>query len=257
MAWDGISNEMLTHSSPKLRFTILTLFNLLFKSEQFPEIWKENVITPIFKQGEKYDPNNYRGIRVSSNLGKLFCSIINDKFIQFIQEHKILNNCQIGFMPRRRTSNYIYTLSILIQKYVHQSKQGQFFGCFIDLKKSLWLSMAPWTFTKTNSKRNRRGDKWHHKGHIQWEQMLCQNQWKTDWLFPVKTAASARLFLISILTNWHQHLISPLVLVWPSRAEKSNASCMQTIFCCCRLMKRGCTKVSQLEKITVQTGPYH
>ncbi len=137
---DGISNEMLTHSSPKLRFTILTLFNLLLKSGQFPEIWKENVITPIFKQGEKYDPNNYRGIRVSSNLGKLFCSIINDKFIQFIQEHKILNNCQIGFMPRRRTSNYIYTLSILIQKYVHQSKQGQFFGCFIDLKKAFdWV----------------------------------------------------------------------------------------------------------------------
>ncbi len=28
----------------------------------------------------------------------------------------------------------------------------------------------------------------------------------------VKAAASARLYLISILMNWHQHLISPLVL---------------------------------------------
>ncbi len=61
----------------------------------------------------------------------------------------------------------------------------------------------------------------------------------------IKAAASARLHLISILTNWHQHLISPLVLVWPSRAEKSNASCTQTIFCCYRLMKRG---LSILEK---------
>ncbi len=62
----------------------------------------------------------------------------------------------------------------------------------------------------------------------------------------VKAAASARLFLISILTNWYQHLISSLVLVWPSRAEKSNASCMPTIFCSCHLMKKGYTKAFQL-----------
>lgn len=138
---DGISNEMLKHSSPKLKDAILKLFNLLLKSGKFPEIWKENLITPIFKQGEKYDPNNYRGITVSSNLGKLFCSIINDRLVQFTQEHKILKNCQIGFMPNQRTSNHIYTLHTLIQKYVHQKKQGKIFGCFIDFKKafdSLW-----------------------------------------------------------------------------------------------------------------------
>ncbi len=156
---DGISNEMLKHSSPNWEL-LSWHYSILLKSGQFPEIWKENVITPIFKQGEKYDPNNYRGIAVSSNLGKLFCSINNDRLIQFIQEH----NCQIGFMPKQRTSNHIYTLHTLIQKYVHQTKQGTFFGCFIDLKKkkSLKFSMAQWTFSKINSKGNRRKDIWHH-----------------------------------------------------------------------------------------------
>ncbi len=122
--------------------------------------------------------------------------------------------------------------------------------------------MAQWTFPKTYRKWNRRKYVWHHKGHIQWEQMLCQNQWQTNWLFQsdpkefVKAAASARLYLISILMNWHQHLISPLVLAWPSRAEKSNAFCTQTIFCCCCLMKRGCTKASPFWRSTVKIGPY-
>ncbi len=102
---------MLKHSNFKLKDAILKLFNLVLKSGHFPEIWKENLITPIFKRGEKYDPNNYRGITVSSNLGKLFCSIINDRLVQFIQEHKLLNNCQIGFMPKQRTSDHIYTHS--------------------------------------------------------------------------------------------------------------------------------------------------
>jgi len=138
---DLISNEMLKHSSPKLTDAILKLFNLLLKAGHFPEIWKANLITPIFKQGEKYDPNNYRGITVSSNLGKLFCSIINDRLVQFLQEHKTLNSCQIGFMPKQRTSNHIYTLHTLVQKHVQQTKQGKIFGCFIDFRKafdSVW-----------------------------------------------------------------------------------------------------------------------
>ncbi len=43
--------------------------------------------------------------------------------------------------------------------------------------------MAQWTFPKTYPRWNRRKDIWHHKGHIQREQMLCQDQRQTDWLF--------------------------------------------------------------------------
>ncbi len=115
---DGISNEMLKYSSSKLKDAILKLFNLVWKSGHYPEIWKGNLITPIFKQGEKYDPNNYRGVTVSTNLGKLFWYIINERLVQFVQEHKLLNNCQIGFMLKQRTSDHIYTL---IQKHIQQT----------------------------------------------------------------------------------------------------------------------------------------
>ncbi len=67
--------------------------------------------------------------------------IINDRLVQFIQEHKLLDNCQIGFMPKQRTSDHIYTLHTLIQKHVQQKKQGKIFGCFIDFQKafdSVW-----------------------------------------------------------------------------------------------------------------------
>ncbi len=40
---DGISNEMLKHSSSKLKDAILKLFNLVWKSGHYPEIWKENL----------------------------------------------------------------------------------------------------------------------------------------------------------------------------------------------------------------------
>ncbi len=256
---DGISNEMLKHSSSKLKDAILKLFNIVLKSGHFPEIWKENLITPIFKQGEKYDPNNYEALQSAVISEKLFCSIINDRLVQFIQEHKILNNCQIGFMPKQRTSDHIYTLHTLIQKIRSTNKTRKIFGCFIDFQKAFDSVWHNGLFLKLIQ--GGIGGRTYDIIKDIYNGTNAMSRSTTDGLIisvkpkeSVKAAASARLYLISILMNWHQHLISPLVLVWPSRAEKSNASCMQTIFCCCRLMKRGCTKASPFWKSTVVIG---
>ena len=70
---DRIRNEMLKSSSLEMQTGVLKLFNIILKSGHFPSIWNQGIITPIYKNGDKCDPNNYRGICVSSNLGKLFC----------------------------------------------------------------------------------------------------------------------------------------------------------------------------------------
>ncbi len=72
---------MIKHTSSKLQLAVLKLFNVILRVGYFPDIWNQGLITPIFKNGDKFDPNNYRGICVSSNLGKLFCSIINARLL--------------------------------------------------------------------------------------------------------------------------------------------------------------------------------
>lgn len=133
---DGILNEMLKFSSPLMHQAILKLFNMIITVGFFPDKWKENYIVPVFKEGDKFDPNNYRGIAISSNLGKLFCNIINTRLTEFLLENKVINQCQIGFMQDHRTTDHIYTLQMLIDKYVHNIDKGKIFGCFIDFKKA-------------------------------------------------------------------------------------------------------------------------
>ncbi len=131
---------MIKHTSSKLQLAILKLFNVILCVGYFPDIWNQGLITPIFKNGDKFDPNNYRGICVSSNLGKLFRSIINARLLDFITTHNVLSRSQIGFLPNYRTSDHIYTLHTLIEKHVHQDK-GRIYACFIDFKKafdSIW-----------------------------------------------------------------------------------------------------------------------
>lgn len=118
---DGILNEMLKFDDQKFNTAILKLFNLILSIGHFPDLWSEGIITPIFKSGNKLDPNNYRGICVSSNLGKLFCSILNTRLQDFLREHDVLSKSQIGFMPKQRTTDHIYTLHTLINRHVHQN----------------------------------------------------------------------------------------------------------------------------------------
>ena len=51
---------------------ILSLFNSVLENSIYPKSWSLDILTPLHKKNEKSDPNNFRGIVVSSCLGKLF-----------------------------------------------------------------------------------------------------------------------------------------------------------------------------------------
>ena len=57
--------------------TALTkLFNLVFSSGFIPEEWSQGIISPIYKnEGDKSNPDIYRGITILSCFGKLFTAV--------------------------------------------------------------------------------------------------------------------------------------------------------------------------------------
>jgi hypothetical protein len=50
-----------------------------FNSGLFPKAWSYGYIVPIYKKGDKNAPNNYRGITLNSNFGKLFTSVFTKR----------------------------------------------------------------------------------------------------------------------------------------------------------------------------------
>ena len=86
---DCISNEMIKNGIPVLLEPLCKLFNFIFQKGTFPKIWNESYISLIHKKGDKLNPNNYRGISITSNLGKLFNKIIHNRLFQFIESNRI------------------------------------------------------------------------------------------------------------------------------------------------------------------------
>ncbi|CAG2214636.1 unnamed protein product [Mytilus edulis] len=76
---DLISNEMLKYSQSYLIGCLYKLFNLCLKNSVYPKIWADGFISPIFKSDDPCDPSNYRGITITSTIGKLFNNILNTR----------------------------------------------------------------------------------------------------------------------------------------------------------------------------------
>ena len=130
---DAITNEMLKAGQEALKPCLLKLFNNILLSGQYPSSWKVSYIKPLFKGGDANDPNNYRGISVMPCMAKLFNSILNNRLQKFI-DNGFISDAQIGFQPQSRTSDHMFVVRTLLDKYF--SKGSKLYACFIDFAKA-------------------------------------------------------------------------------------------------------------------------
>jgi len=62
---------------------------------ELPEEWKESIIVPIHKKGDKTDCNNYRGISLLRTTYKILSNILLSRLIPYAKE--IIGDHQCAF----------------------------------------------------------------------------------------------------------------------------------------------------------------
>jgi hypothetical protein len=68
---DQIQAELIQARGEMLLSAIHKLINSVWNKEKLPDQWKESIIVPIHKKGDKTDCNNYRGISLLSTSYKI------------------------------------------------------------------------------------------------------------------------------------------------------------------------------------------
>ena len=79
---DSIANKFLKAAPPNLLRIILKFLNLNLRQGLTCKKWCQDLIAPIHKDGDKSDPNNYRGICVMNALLKVLCTLLNDRLTE-------------------------------------------------------------------------------------------------------------------------------------------------------------------------------
>ena len=116
------------------------MFNAILRSGIYPTSWHDSYICPIYKSGSRSDPSYYRGIAITNILGKVFSIILNNRLEKFITSNNLIDDTQIGFKKNCRTSDHMFILQTLIDKYVKKLK-SPLYVCFVDFRKaydSVW-----------------------------------------------------------------------------------------------------------------------
>ncbi|KAK3566533.1 hypothetical protein QTP86_034036 [Hemibagrus guttatus] len=110
---------------------LASLFNRLLESEMMPEEWRRSVLVPIFKnKGDVQSCSNYRGIKLMSHTMKVWERVVEARL------RKVVEICeqQYGFMPRKSTTDAIFALRMLMEKY--RDGQRELHCVFVDLEKA-------------------------------------------------------------------------------------------------------------------------
>ncbi|KAK3522013.1 hypothetical protein QTP70_021391 [Hemibagrus guttatus] len=108
---------------------LYSLFNRVLESERMPEEWRRSVLVPIFKnKGDVQSCSNYRGIKLMSH--GLWERVVEARL------RKVVEICELqyGFMPRKSTTDAIFALRILMEKY--RDGQRELHCVFVDLEKA-------------------------------------------------------------------------------------------------------------------------
>ena len=105
---DGIHPRILREAAEEVSVPLLLLFQKTMDTGELPEDWKRANITPIYKsKGSKESVKNYRPISLTSQVCKIFESIIRDEMIDFFVESDSLLDPQHGFVPGRSCTSQL------------------------------------------------------------------------------------------------------------------------------------------------------
>ncbi len=129
---DNIANETLKIFGEACAPYLTKLFNDMVEKNWVPSQWKLEKIILLFKKGEREDINNCRPITLSSNLSKVFMTVLKNRIYNTLEENQ--SKEQAGFKKKLSTTDNIFVINQIIKKATEYNFEVKFL--FIDFNKA-------------------------------------------------------------------------------------------------------------------------
>ena len=131
---DQITAKMLKLSCEYISESLSNVINISFRSGVLPDILKLSNVCPLFKQGDKHDPKNYRGISLLSLVSKIFERVVFNALYEFLDNKGFFAQYQSGF--RKGDSTVYQLIDICNTIYKSYDRKEEVIGIFLDISKA-------------------------------------------------------------------------------------------------------------------------
>ena len=98
---DGFPPILLKILRDEIALPLTILFRKSMDDGRIPDEWRDAHVTPIHKKGSKADPGNYRGVSLTSVIGKLMERMVKEEIDKYVEGNELMSNTQHGFRRGR------------------------------------------------------------------------------------------------------------------------------------------------------------
>ena len=127
----GMSNDAIKCGIHVLEAPLLRLYNQVLNSGCFPYIWSDGLIIPLHKKNDKLCVDNYRGLIISSCVGKSFTKILTKRIDKFMRVNGLWKFNQCGFKADHWTEDNLFILNTIYEKYINMENKTVY-TAFVD-----------------------------------------------------------------------------------------------------------------------------
>lgn len=117
---DKIVAEMIKAGGDKSIQMLQTLLSKIWREKAVPQDWRDSMVIPIHKKGDKTNCSNYRGISLISVPGKMLSRILHSRLLPLADDY--LREGQCGFRRERSTIDMIFSTRQLLEKSLEQTQ---------------------------------------------------------------------------------------------------------------------------------------
>ena len=111
---DGIPVELFQILKDDAVKVLHSIYQQIWKTQQWPQDWKRSVFIPIPKRGNAKDCSNYHTIALISHASKVMLKILQVRLHLYMNEE--LPDVQTGFRKGKGTRNQITNIHWILQK---------------------------------------------------------------------------------------------------------------------------------------------
>ena len=106
---EGIPSYILKEIAYAILFPLSFIFNSSLQHHWVPDQWKTSFVVPIFKNGDRSKPLNYRPISLTSSFSRLFESILHQQISTHLEQNSLISKHQYGFLRNRTSCEQLLT----------------------------------------------------------------------------------------------------------------------------------------------------